>query len=357
MSESATDPFDQFFTPEQLAYYRKLHLRYPLWCGEWPPDLQRRPESMSWSEYVVLRDVMGVLQPEFLLYQFEEDASEDVAPRPWFLREVDDDSLPVEEGPVYKNVQIRRPPHVPLLAAASYYVSLPWQRRPARMFPPSRVKMSNAVWAANVSEILERGSAEPSGYGLWDRYLNVVLARTRQKREKATEELERYWRKIGREAGIVPDLGGGSRCTLPNEFLWQLQCEAEELVAEVAQREPDSSTVEVLRAFSDAEEALSKTDSELFGVLTRRQAKGGLSPSEAEVLERLEAKIGQALKLDSHARRLAFPMLTKAEIDLILEEVGPKPKKRTTAKVATTLLADRLPVSRKTVLHRISPYR
>ena len=49
MPTSTEEALREFFTEERLEYYRDLHERFPLWCGDWPENLVPLPESYSWG--------------------------------------------------------------------------------------------------------------------------------------------------------------------------------------------------------------------------------------------------------------------------------------------------------------------
>ena len=334
------DQFDAFFTPERREYYRDLHARFLLWCGRWPDDAATFPELTSWSPYVVSKDVLDGVSPQYLGFEFHEEADDRTVPRPVFHRE-DYSVIDPQGDPIVRQTSKIIPAYRAVLAAAANYAFVPWGTNLAH-YGSVKAKKPEQIWGDAAFESIVK-----SGARLWNARLRFLRARTSDKRKRAREELEAIWRHVGERSGVFPSAKGGRLCGLPDSHLANLKREAEALVSEVLNYVPDADMLNHMRELANGEAALGDRDREMLRSLRRQKHP----PQDA--IERLEAKIDGAIHSTELARCLSFPMLNRAEIEQAIAEASGKMNKRTVAKVATTLLAGRLPITRNTLIRRI----
>ena len=355
VDEQRSERLKQFFTEERISYYETLPQRYPLWCGDWPDAERWTGEHSAWSQAAALeRDVMA---------DRREDKRIDAA--------------------VFTAVLERKfdgleklPPETAALLLATYYTFShvafdPFGKLEAGSFLRQLRGGLGTIFEPlspirpNIVTLLARIRGLDGQKYL--RYRRGYFLVSEAARDLIRKDLESSWIRIGRHIGALPGAKGGRLCGLGDKFLAGLQKEGERLVADVAEFTPDAATLDLLREDADARGVLStgmKADVEwerYQNLLRRRDEllldEKELLPDENVRLEGLQAKVDRELRLPERAKHLAFPMLSNAEIIAVVAEVGSKPGRRKTAKVATDLLEGRLPISRKTIVRRISAYR
>jgi hypothetical protein len=355
MRNRGREPLEAFFSPEHLQAYRDLHDRFPLWSGDWDERILRFPESKRWSASSrVWEETQGLLK-NLAGVEFPNEPDEAQVAEPVLVFfEADEEAR--------ADVQVRsrefEPPALRTLLAAIDYAMQPWRVKENGHWSIAERSGRTEALIADLGKLLRsRSAAHPTAMGLWTRFHRVMHKRNRPELEKAVYELERYWVAIGEEAGIIPKLQGGSRCALPDVFLADLQGEARGLVKGIVEFSPSEEDMELIRErLGGWETHLTDYEREHLRRLrpqTAADAAGDGSLYESKRQEYL-ARVDERMDTLGWARRLWFPMLSQDEIALILERTRGSLNPRTIDAAATSLLADRLPIERSTVLNRIS---
>jgi hypothetical protein len=361
MPASTQELLNEFFTPERLAYYRDLHGRYPLWCGDWSEKHLQEHDAHSWLALTRLQQEADQLYPkaEVLRVQFASESGADSIALPRLL-------VAHRGSDQLDRIDDIKPPAAAALLAAANYALARWRSGygpggsgEPYADPPFGLDQQLMAWANHISALLTRkdprfvGVVEgpgPTGHVLWvlrDRFLSTPPDHAA--REKRGEELEHHWIRMGREVGVVPRVKGGRVCTLPDDLIEALRLEGRTLVREVTEREPDAQEIDAVRCLVGKDVLDDLQTAHLRELPPERAAT-----KRDGYLRKFDRKHDVAL----WAFRLRFPMLSAPEVRDVTSmwQQGPKREDRHQT-IATRLLADRLCITPKQILSRTRKFR
>lgn len=362
-SGPAEGPVD-YFTQERLDRYRRLHRDYPLWSGHWPNDLAAAPERTMWTFRRRVRVEGRDLRPRALgVQQFRaERRLAFVALRDGLVERrtppdvcgvfLDFDALG-RSGRFEIPVTLPAPEYQ--LVQAIAYTLAQWPLHPdgdsAAQAALAEVDPIE-VWAARLNdemrhcfpifgEPFERQEPHRWSFGTANEFLRAT-ERGDPERQSWVTRLRRQWLKLGEEIGIIPRLAGGAKCSLPAAFLRKLDAELTGLSAEIRRYVPNQDEIEAVLRMLTGEAAFRKAfhEAETLAEAKRRRA---LADAPSEPLH-WAARLRSQYKADLWALRLAFPMLTAPEIELLRRRQRQVAAGRRTIPTKR-VLADRLGVS------------
>jgi hypothetical protein len=365
MDHSESDPLGDFFTTKRLKHYRKLHEQFPLWCGDWPREARYDPASYYWLTEFRLARYAHSLAPKSGVAWFEFDWPEPKwqnAPIPILklgrpqsgqqtLREVEGSfSNPAEAA----------------LASTIKYTGALWRSGygPAATGEPWLEAETSTLeeWAQLLERIIRRPDARfvgiktqkgPTGAFLASLRRTYLAAspNDRKEREQLRKKLEDYWSWIGREAGILPRVAGGSETTFPDALLDSLASETQALIAKVRSFSSDSDEFGAVRRLLIAgDDPLTKEQRDLIEALERRD--------HTSAKKREQEMIDRTLRTDEWIRRLRFPILTAREIRNLREQrLNLHQSGQASAASAARLIAPHIDLSPKTVETKLSQFR
>lgn len=316
----AVDPINAFFTPERLAYYRDLHARYPLWCGDWPDDHRREPEyDEYWAGSQLIDETLIESTGGQEVFALDEGSNETLA-----LVWSDEASETVAVVVRAQFVALQR-------AVGETFVD-------ARTDPQTLGSFSRGLVTALESLFHPRGFPALQGWipvgvpepinGWYFRRLHRRLKSASIEGVDRTEilnEIRAYWENIGKTIGAIPRLpAGGSSCVLPNDFLNRIKNEGEDLVREIRKYNPSAEHSCDLASMFQTE---------------KRSQHVKQTPTV----------------LPNWTLRFRFPILSLAELESVTEKRG-----RVGTGVAEAVLGlmeGRLPLSASRIANRISETR
>jgi hypothetical protein len=363
---NAQTALTEFFTKDRLEYYRDLHERYRLWCGDWPEGQLAEPDASSFLPYNRLsNEARSLVGSRFVNLEFTPEPTPDYAPPPRLL-----EWEPGQKQP--QAIQDPAPPAGALILAAMNYTLARWQSGygPGGSGEPyvteafgltdlldnwgqKLLQSIEAVEPAAVGIMEDRG---PTGHRLYmtrERFLRTDPESP--SRETRFDALKDYWLWIGRAVGIMPGVQGGTKCTLDDRLLAGLLNEGEELIRAVAELAP--SFDERLDLFQLLRrDALSDDDNLRIGTLMELQRR---YPEEAKQgLDRFLKRTHGKLRTDEWLYRLRFPMLSAKEIQQIRSKWA-RGQKRSTRffHIASEILSARLSIRRQRLLDRTAEFR
>lgn len=305
MATPVVDPIDASFTPERLAYYRDLHARYPLWCGDWPLPEKYTPEALLWLKTTRLgiEAKLNVPKAEHAWIEFDwPEPRWSNVPRPT-LRIVEEDTSSKKLS--QRAISPVEPPAGRALFSAVEYTFAKWHSGvgPGGTGDPCIIEDDEPLleyWKNRFSEIMERPDlspymqmepAEPSKILLMlirQAYLSTPRTEKKQ-RAKLRRRLHQYWKWIGEDIGVIPQVQGGRSTTLPISVLTEIVDETVSLMAGVGEHTLQECELQEVRT-----------------LLTGRQIP------DAE-----RRRIDTNFETNSWAMRLKFPMLTEREIRIL----------------------------------------
>jgi hypothetical protein len=339
MTSTNFDPFGAFFSPERLAYYRELHERFPLWCGDWPIPERFAPEAAQWLRETRLALEAKPHAPEAELawveYGWEEPRWSN-APNPT-LYVVEEDSGP--DRLIERTISPVEPPAVRALFAAIEYVFAKWHSGigPASTGVPVILADDEPVlehWKSEFTDLVDSPDlfvgVEPTGRTGWRllQIRNAYLATPRrdtEQRKSLRSRLHRYWMFIGEDLGIIPQVRGGRSTTLSSDFLKEIVDETVELLEKVRACSLDEDEMDNVRALV---------------------ADRPVPPHE-------HRRIDIRMKTGDWGTQLRFPMLTRHELRILRTDA--RQDAPTVASVARFLEdSERLPYSSSTIENLVS---
>ncbi len=361
----ANDPVADYLTLDRVKRYRKLHTEFPLWCGLWPTPHDTSIERNRWSvRSLVDEDASEIIAQVRSLLPAAWRSASSLAPFARMIRVSNAGDVPGAELLVWNHDtnevrSIATPP--PTLTT--------WLR--ARFFIAHSTAIRD-IWLERLTERLQAdvpfAGDFPSGASAAAATTFALLAELAWRsplqhapsRGGTVQLLEDDWLKLGRDVGIIPSIGRQTRITLANAFLRKLVNESKRLVRAVAQYAPSLDELEATLVLLNDPAAAPET---LETEHAKRAERDDLSGTERENHRQDAAMIRQrrireAADKDPDvgrwARRLRFPMLSAAEIDVIDGEPLARSSVDARTKLAQKLTAARLFVAVGTLQNRVA---
>jgi len=337
------DALAAFFTPERLTYYRKLHRRYPLWCGGWPEPEISKPDGDRWLLETRLNEAARQFVPKGRLFyvDFSEKPTSDRVPLPALLF----------AGPGGGRTQSLQPDPLAgsALLAAIYYTWAQWRSGdvgPANLGgfwaePAYSQADLLRVWGTSLDLLLRtpesylgvRESQGPNGISLSMLRRRFLAATDKSAREQRREDLHQYWSQIGQTVGILPGVPGGPKCTLSKKLIAHLIEEGENLVRAINGYVPDDEERDAVRCLLPWERH------DPYGRVVELERR------HPDVAMRRRRNWDPKLGTENWIFRLRFPMLSAAELRDIRQGWRTGQNRSTRhRRLAVELLADRLPI-------------
>ena len=363
MTASPSELLTVFFTRERLAYYRDLHARYPLWCGDWPESERNKPESYRWYPSLRLQSEATKLAPPdacgvFVDFDWPEPHVENVPapvvrivagePGSSALRESEVDVFdPTAMGAMLSAVALTcalwRPGVGPSGTGEPHVAE-----RPENALEQLRYGFERVLRRPDMRVVGVGG--EPGPTGMFILLLRSALLETpreeRKARERLAAKLRDHWLWIGEDIGAIPRRQGGAASTLSGDLLDALCAETQELIEDVVEYAPDEREMDDVRVLLLGQRDPFTREQKAILAEKRRRGQADIADYEQSLIEKRDRE----LKTHEWARRLRFPMLTESDLRLAR-------KKRSSVKAAALMLADYLPLKPKTLENRISELR
>lgn len=338
------DPLTEYFTPERRERYEELRERFPHWCIDWPRVAAIRAtvtpgQRLSFAVDEMRNDVGSWESPP--------DLGDDVECQTWIeggavqIRVVEWEFVP--EGVAELEVEVPVA-HLALFASITH-------TRPSHRSGSDRDHLIRE-WFEQIEGILVSDPRQSEKRGellklaVRARFASARAAscppEEREMREAraraAADKLKSCWHAIGQDIGLIPTRRGGKSDLIPDNWIFDLAEQAQELLAAMRVYEPDTRERDAVRALLLAEPYPAGSS-------------GNRSIAEQYLRDRTRedaySSWNKEVNLDMWCLRLAFPMLTAEELLTGLS----------TTTSWRWLPADRLGLDEDALSKRLSQYR
>jgi hypothetical protein len=239
------------------------------------------------------------------------------------------------------------PPIFEALLAAINYALAPW--KPEEFGPayhaeerlePLPPPWESGAWMGKLSDVLDEGDGARSGLQtevtvsgieLWQLHMAAMNPSSpKQERKKARGKLRSYWCDIGRQVGILPSEREDKGHSIPMSELRALVDSAGEILKELRNYQPSSAEQAAVRELLSQEPHVpARTTWE------RIKSYDRAGSGSSDVLAKLRAPAVRQWDASTHVSlwctRLAFPMLTRAEILAARPKLLPRTVKSVTS--------------------------